>query len=91
MVNRYRGEIEAILDGKSYRLCLTLGALAELEHAFGEDDMLAVAVLALPRSAQRLTMRASQRPKPPSPPRQNEHLRPIHARFMEPQITLSLQ
>jgi len=43
MVNRYRGEIEAVLDGKSYRLCLTLGALAELEHAFGEDDMLAVA------------------------------------------------
>ena len=43
MVNRHRGEIEAILDGKSYRLCLTLGALAELEHAFGEDDMLAVA------------------------------------------------
>ena len=41
MVNRHRGEIEAILDGKSYRLCLTLGALAELEHAFGEDDMLA--------------------------------------------------
>ena len=35
MVNRHRGEIEAILDGKSYRLCLTLGALAELEHAFG--------------------------------------------------------
>ena len=43
------------------------------------------------RWAQRLTMRASQRPKPPSPPRQNEHLRPIHARFMEAQITLSLQ
>lgn len=43
MINRYRGEIDAVLDGKSYRLCLTLGALAELEHAFGEDDMLAVA------------------------------------------------
>jgi len=43
MVNRHRGEIEANLDGKTYRLCLTLGALAELEHAFGEDDMLAVA------------------------------------------------
>src|SRR4051812_26364266 len=43
MANRHRGEIEAVLDGKSYRLCLTLGALAELEHAFGEDDMLAVA------------------------------------------------
>ena len=43
MVNRHRGEIEADLDGKTYRLCLTLGALAELEHAFGEDDMLAIA------------------------------------------------
>lgn len=43
MANRHRGEIEAELDGKRYRLCLTLGALAELEDAFGEDDMLAVA------------------------------------------------
>lgn len=43
MVNLHRGEIEAVLDGKCYRLCLTLGALAELEHAFGEDDMIAVA------------------------------------------------
>lgn len=43
MANAYRGEIEAELDGKRYRLCLTLGALAELEDAFGEDDMLAVA------------------------------------------------
>lgn len=42
MANMHRGEIEAELDGKRYRLCLTLGALAELEHAFGEDDMLAV-------------------------------------------------
>jgi hypothetical protein len=25
MVNRHWGEIEAVLDGKSYRLCLTLG------------------------------------------------------------------
>ncbi len=43
MANLYRGEVEAVLDGKSYRLCLTLGALAELEQAFGEDDMLAIA------------------------------------------------
>lgn len=43
MANRHRGEIEAELDGKRYRLCLTLGALAELEDAFGEDDMLGVA------------------------------------------------
>ena len=43
MANRHRGEIEAKLDGKTYRLCLTLGALAELEDAFGADDMVALA------------------------------------------------
>jgi len=43
MANRHRGEIEAKLDGKSFRLCLTLAALAELEAAFGEEDMLALA------------------------------------------------
>ncbi len=43
MVNRHRGEIEARLNGTSYRLCLTLGALAELESAFGDADMLALA------------------------------------------------
>ena len=43
MVNRHRGEVEAILDGCPHRLCLTLGALAELEHAFGDEDMLALA------------------------------------------------
>lgn len=43
MVNRHRGEIEAIFDGQAYCLCLTLGALAELEAAFGEEDMLAIA------------------------------------------------
>ena len=43
MPNPHRGEIEACLDGKSFRLCLTLSALAELEHAFNHDDMLALA------------------------------------------------
>lgn len=43
MANRHRGEIEARLDGKTFRLVLTLGALAELEHAFGDSDMLALA------------------------------------------------
>lgn len=43
MVNCHRGEVEAVLGGERYTLCLTLGALAELEHAFGEDDMLALA------------------------------------------------
>ena len=43
MANRHRGEIDATLDGKPYRLCLTLGALAELESTFGDEDMLALA------------------------------------------------
>jgi hypothetical protein len=43
MANTHRGEIEARLDGKPFRLCLTLGALAELEAAFGNEDMLALA------------------------------------------------
>ena len=43
MPNPHRGEIEACLDGKPFRLCLTLGALAELEFAFGNADMLALA------------------------------------------------
>lgn len=43
MANAHRGEVEAVLDGKTFRLVLTLGALAELESAFGDEDMLALA------------------------------------------------
>jgi len=43
MPNLHRGEIEAVFDGRAMTLCLTLGALAELEAAFGEEDMLALA------------------------------------------------
>ncbi|MGE0699671.1 MAG: gene transfer agent family protein [Hyphomicrobiaceae bacterium] len=43
MANLHRGEIEAHFDGRPMTLCLTLGALAELEAAFGEEDMLALA------------------------------------------------
>ena len=43
MVNRHRGEIEAELSGQPYTLCLTLGALAEIEHAYGGEDLLAIA------------------------------------------------
>ena len=39
MANRHRGEISAKLDGRSYTLCLTLGALAELEDAFAAQDL----------------------------------------------------
>ena len=39
IANRRRGEIAAELDGKEYRLCLTLGALAELEAVYAADDL----------------------------------------------------
>ncbi len=42
MANRYRGEIEAELGGVKRTLVLTLGALAELEDAFGADDLVAL-------------------------------------------------
>jgi hypothetical protein len=43
MANRHRGEISATLDGRERILVLTLGALAELEAAFGVDDLVALA------------------------------------------------
>ena len=43
MPNLHRGEIEAEIGGKPRRLVLTLGALAELEAAFGADDLVALA------------------------------------------------
>ncbi|MBX3495918.1 MAG: gene transfer agent family protein [Parvibaculum sp.] len=43
MANRHRGEIEAWLGGERRVLVLPLGALAELEQAFGGEDMLALA------------------------------------------------
>ena len=42
MANRYRGETSAVFDGRRYTLCLTLGALAELERAFEVMDMTAL-------------------------------------------------
>lgn len=41
--NARRGEIGAVLDGQTCTLVLTLGALAELESAFGADDLMALA------------------------------------------------
>lgn len=43
MANRHRGEIEADLSGQTYVLCLTLGALAEIESAYGGEDLIAIA------------------------------------------------
>jgi hypothetical protein len=43
MANHHRGEIAADIGGARRRLVLTLGALAELESAFGADDLVALA------------------------------------------------
>lgn len=43
MVNRLRGEVAAELDGRTFTLCLTLGALADLEAALGASDLMALA------------------------------------------------
>jgi Phage tail tube protein, GTA-gp10 len=43
MVNRHRGEVEAEFEGQKYTLCLTLGALAEIEHAYGGEDLISIA------------------------------------------------
>lgn len=37
--NRHRGEVEAVIDGERRILCLTLGALAELETAFAAESL----------------------------------------------------
>jgi hypothetical protein len=43
MPNLHRGEVEAEIGGVRRTLVLTLGALAELEAAFGVDDLVALA------------------------------------------------
>ncbi|ATQ42137.1 GTA-gp10 family protein [Caulobacter mirabilis] len=43
VANGARGEAVATLGGRPRRLCLTLGALAELETAFGAADWQALA------------------------------------------------
>ncbi len=42
MANKHRGEIEAELGDVKRTLVLTLGALAELEDAFGAEDLVAL-------------------------------------------------
>jgi hypothetical protein len=43
MANRQRGEIAAVFDGRERTLCLTLGALAELEASFGAEGLVELA------------------------------------------------
>ena len=42
MANLRRGEITAEIGGETFVLCLTLGALAELEDACGAQDLVAL-------------------------------------------------
>jgi hypothetical protein len=42
MPNPRRGEVALTLAGRSHTLCLTFGALAEIEAAFGADDLAAL-------------------------------------------------
>lgn len=39
IVNEKRGEVAIEINGKHHKLCLTLGALAELETAFSATDL----------------------------------------------------
>ena len=39
MANAHRGEIDAVIGGERRVLCLTLGALAELEGRLGAGDL----------------------------------------------------
>jgi hypothetical protein len=43
MANPARGELDACFGDRRLTLCLTLGALAELEGAFGVEDLSALA------------------------------------------------
>ncbi|WP_112663102.1 gene transfer agent family protein [Microvirga flavescens] len=43
MSNKRRGEVALQLGAMRYTLCFTLGALAELEDAFGVQDLMALA------------------------------------------------
>lgn len=43
MANRRRGEVDLDLAGTRYTLCLTLGALAELEDTLGAGDLAGLA------------------------------------------------
>ena len=38
-MNGARGEVELVVDGRAHTLCLTLGALAEIETALGCDTL----------------------------------------------------
>jgi len=54
-VNAVRGEVSVVLAGESRRMCLTLGALAEMETALGVGGIAALAERVRSLSARDLT------------------------------------
>lgn len=57
MVNSARGEVPFVIEGRTYRLCLTLGALAEIEAGLGAEDLGALEkILARPRLAHLIVL-----------------------------------
>lgn len=42
MTNPWRGEVRLVVDGEARVMRLTLGALAELEEALGEDSLVSL-------------------------------------------------
>ena len=54
MVNKVRGEVDLELNGQSYTLCLGLGALAEIETAFGVDSFEQALVFDKPKATDLL-------------------------------------
>lgn len=42
MGNPYRGDVDLIVDGETLPMCLTLGALAELEATLASDSLMAM-------------------------------------------------
>ena len=54
--NGVRGEVIAVLAGAERRLCLTLGALAEMETALGCDGLMPLAERMRSLSARDLTV-----------------------------------
>lgn len=55
MANARRGEIEAVIDGRAQVLCLTLGALAQLETAFAVDNLAGRRSVLRPENSPRAT------------------------------------
>ncbi len=69
MANRARGEVELVCDGRRLTLCLTLGALAEIEAALPKGapetaaDLLAVLAALLRGGGERAAARDVERLK----------------------------